>query len=67
MLSPKVINYISDDSIFWEKEPIEYLARDNQIDAYIHDGFWQPMDTLRDKIYLDELWLQGKAPWKIWS
>ena len=67
VLSPKVINYISDDSIFWEKEPIEYLARDNQIDAYIHDGFWQPMDTLRDKIYLDELWLQGKAPWKIWS
>lgn len=66
VLSPKVIDYITDDNTFWEKEPIELLARDNQIDAFVHEGFWQPMDTLRDKIYLDELWVKGKAPWKIW-
>jgi glucose-1-phosphate cytidylyltransferase len=66
ILSPKVIDYITDDSTFWEKEPIENLARDNQIDAFIHNGFWQPMDTLRDKVYLDELWVSGKAPWKTW-
>jgi glucose-1-phosphate cytidylyltransferase len=66
VLSPKVIDYITDDNTFWEKEPIEQLARDNQIDAFVHEGFWQPMDTLRDKVYLDELWASGKAPWKIW-
>lgn len=67
VLSPKVINYITDDNTYWEKEPIEQLARDNQIDAFVHEGFWLPMDTLRDKVYLDELWANGKAPWKIWS
>jgi glucose-1-phosphate cytidylyltransferase len=66
VLSPKVIDYITDDNTFWEKEPIEQLARDNLIDAFVHEGFWQPMDTLRDKVYLDELWANGKAPWKIW-
>lgn len=54
MLSPKVIDYIADDNTFWEKEPLENLAGDNQIDAYVDDGFWHPMDTLRDKMYLDE-------------
>lgn len=66
VLSPKVIDYISDDNTYWEREPLENLARDNQIDAYVHDGFWHPMDTQRDKIYLDELCAVGKAPWKTW-
>jgi len=67
VLSPKVIDYITDDSTLWEKEPMEHLARVNQIDAFVHPGFWQPMDTLRDRTYLEELWLNGKAPWKSWS
>ena len=67
VLSPKVIDYIADDSTPWEKEPMENLARDNQLDAFIHRGFWQPMDTLRDRMYLEELYATGKAPWKSWS
>lgn len=66
VLSPKVIEYIADDSTPWEKDPMEKLARDNQLDAFLHHGFWQPMDTLRDRIYLEDLWLNGKAPWKRW-
>lgn len=66
VLSPKVIDFIKDDSTIWEKEPIEQLAKDKEVDAFIHTGFWQPMDTLRDKIYLDELCIKGQAPWKIW-
>jgi glucose-1-phosphate cytidylyltransferase len=67
VLSPKVIDYITDDSTTWEKEPMEQLARDNQMDAFRHNGFWQPMDTLRDKVLLEELWQSGKAPWKKWA
>lgn len=66
VLSPKVIGYIKDDQTIWEREPMDSLARDGQIKAYFHSGFWQPMDTLRDKIHLEELWASGKAPWKIW-
>jgi glucose-1-phosphate cytidylyltransferase len=66
VLSPKVIDYISGDSTVWEQEPMESLARDNQIDAFFHHGFWQPMDALRDKVYLEDLWQSGKAPWKRW-
>ena len=66
VLSPKVIDYIKDDQTIWEREPMDSLARDGQISAYFHSGFWQPMDTLRDKIHLEELWQSGKAPWKIW-
>ncbi|RFP09848.1 glucose-1-phosphate cytidylyltransferase [Duganella sp. BJB488] len=66
VLSPKVIDYISDDATIWEKEPMENLAKDGQMDAYRHHGFWQPMDTLRDKIHLEDLWESGKAPWKRW-
>jgi glucose-1-phosphate cytidylyltransferase len=66
VLSPKVINYIAGDETFWEKEPLEYLATNNQIDAYKHHGFWQPMDTLRDKMHLEELCAKGAAPWKTW-
>jgi glucose-1-phosphate cytidylyltransferase len=66
VLSPKVIDYIDGDATVWEREPMEHLARKNQMSAYLHRGFWQPMDTLRDKNYLEELWATGKAPWKIW-
>ncbi len=66
VLSPKVIDYIADDSTIWEREPLETLAQAGQMTAYLHDGFWQPMDTLRDKVLLEELWEAGKAPWKVW-
>jgi glucose-1-phosphate cytidylyltransferase len=66
VLSPKVIDYIAEDATIWEREPMETLARDGQFAAYRHDGFWQPMDTLRDKQHLEELWQSGKAPWKQW-
>ena len=66
VLEPEVIQYISDDSTVWEKDPLENLARDGNLSAYKHNGFWQPMDTLRDKNYLEELWQSGKAPWKVW-
>ncbi len=64
VLSPKVIDYIEGDATTWEKKPMERLAQEGQLNAYFHDGFWQPMDTLRDKIHLEELWQSGKAPWK---
>ena len=66
VLSPKVVDYIEGDHILWEREPMEQLARDGQMSAFFHNGFWQPMDTLRDKTLLEDLWLSGKAPWKIW-
>jgi glucose-1-phosphate cytidylyltransferase len=66
VLSPKVLDFIADDSTTWEKEPMEHLARENQMDAFFHHGFWQPMDTLRDKVLLEDLWQNGKAPWKRW-
>ncbi len=66
VLEPEVINFIADDSTVWEKEPLEKLADMEQLSAYKHDGFWQPMDTLRDKKYLEELWNNSKAPWKVW-
>lgn len=66
VLSPDVLDYITDDSTKWEREPLERLAQEGNLAAYQHHGFWQPMDTLRDKIYLEELWQSGKAPWKVW-
>ena len=66
VLSPQVMNYIDDDKSVWEKGPMEQLAKDGELAAFHHKGFWQPMDTLRDKQYLEELWLAGKAPWKVW-
>lgn len=66
VLSPKVIDYIEGDATLWESDPMERLAIEGQLMARQHNGFWQPMDTLRDKAYLDELWVSGKAPWKIW-
>ncbi len=67
VLEPKVIDYIKDDKTFWEKEPLEKLAKNNQLAAFKHGGFWQPMDTLRDKLKLEELWQSGTAPWKVWD
>ena len=66
VLSPKVIDYIVGDTSVWEREPLEGLAKDQQLAAYFHRGFWQPMDTLRDKGLLEELWASGNAPWKCW-
>lgn len=66
VLSPSTIDYITDDQTIWEREPLERLARESQLGAYKHDGFWQPMDTLRDKTHLEELWQSGRAPWKTW-
>jgi len=66
VLSPKVLDYIDDDSTTWEQYPLKQLAEDGELMAYEHHGFWQPMDTLRDKNHLEELWSAGKAPWKVW-
>jgi glucose-1-phosphate cytidylyltransferase len=63
ILEPEVLDYIKDESSVWEKEPLETLAHDGELAAYRHTGFWQPMDTLRDKNYLEELWQQKTAPW----
>jgi glucose-1-phosphate cytidylyltransferase len=66
VLSPAVMDYIGGDHTVWEREPLETLARDGQLAAYTHEGFWHPMDTLRDKNQLEALWNSGKAPWKVW-
>jgi glucose-1-phosphate cytidylyltransferase len=66
VLEPGVLDYIDDDATIWEREPLEAIARDCQLSAYKHTGFWQPMDTLRDKRSLEELWQSGSAPWKVW-
>lgn len=67
VLSPEVIALVANDETIWEREPLERLAESNQLKAYKHEGFWQPMDTLRDKTHLEELWQSGKAPWKVWA
>jgi glucose-1-phosphate cytidylyltransferase len=66
VLEPDALDYIDGDATLWEKEPLERLARDGQLAAYLHHGFWQPMDTLRDKRTLEDLWERGAAPWKRW-
>ena len=67
VLSPKVLERISGDDCTWEQDPLKGLAADENLMAFTHEGFWQPMDTLRDKVYLQELWDEGKAPWKTWK
>ena len=64
--SPRVIDYVTGDDTTWEREPMERLAKDGQLGAYTHEGFWQPMDALRDKQQLEALWASGSAPWKRW-
>jgi glucose-1-phosphate cytidylyltransferase len=66
VLSPSVLENIDGDESIWEGEPLERLVKNNQLAGYKHDGFWQPMDTLREKIYLEELWVNNTAPWKKW-
>jgi glucose-1-phosphate cytidylyltransferase len=66
VLSPAVLGYIEGDATVWEREPLENLAKERSLAAYFHRGFWQPMDTLRDKTHLDEVWATGRAPWKTW-
>ena len=67
VLSPKVLRHIENDATVWEQEPLNALAAAGELMAYQHDGFWQPMDTLRDKHHLEKLWDEGKAPWKTWD
>ena len=67
VLSPKVLPYIAEDSTTWEAEPLGQLASEGQLMAFQHEGFWHPMDTLRDKNYLEQLWQSGEAPWKQWN
>lgn len=67
IVNPAALDYIDNDQTSWEREPMERLAANNQINAFFHDGFWQPMDTLREKMMLDELWQTGRAPWKVWK
>ncbi|MHB1097278.1 MAG: glucose-1-phosphate cytidylyltransferase [Gemmatimonadaceae bacterium] len=67
VLEPSVFDYIHNDATIWEQEPLRQLARDGQLAAYRHGGFWLPMDTVRDRTRLEELWSDGKAPWKIWA
>ena len=66
VLSPKVSEYIKNDETVWEKEPMEQLSKENNLSVYFHNGFWQPMDTLRDKTQLDKMWETKNAPWKTW-
>ena len=67
VLSPRVLDYLQDDDTIWEQEPLQRLAAEGELMAWQHPGFWQPMDTLRDKTYLEELWASGNAPWKTWA
>lgn len=67
VLSPKVLDLLEGDHTIWERAPLETLAERGELSAYQHHGFWQPMDTLRDKTLLEELWASGKAPWKTWA
>jgi glucose-1-phosphate cytidylyltransferase len=67
VLEPAVFEHIASDDTVWEREPLESIARDRQLTAFNHVGFWQPMDTLRDKNQLEEHWKSGKAPWKVWK
>jgi glucose-1-phosphate cytidylyltransferase len=66
VLEPAVLDYIAGDDTIWERAPLERLAREGQLSAFRHDGFWQPMDTLRDKMQLEQLWGSGQAPWRVW-
>ena len=66
ILSPKCLELIEGDQSSWEGEPLKNLSKNNEMMSFEHQGFWQPMDTLRDKNFLEDLWTSGKAPWKVW-
>lgn len=67
VLDPRVIDYIDGDDTVWEREPLERLAQEGNLSAFLHRGFWQPVDTLRDKNHLEQLWTSGDPPWKVWT
>jgi glucose-1-phosphate cytidylyltransferase len=67
VLNKKIFDYLKDDFTIWEKEPLEKLSKENQLIAFKHDNFWYPMDTMRDKDYLENLWEKNEAPWKLWN
>lgn len=67
VLNPSVLDYLEGDETVWEQEPMDKLAQEGELQAFRHSGFWQPMDTLRDKQYLESLWASGKAPWRLWD
>ena len=67
VLEPQVLEYINGDNTVFEQEPLKTLAEQKQLNAFKHKGFWQPMDTLRDKQILEDLWNRGNAPWKLWQ
>ena len=67
VIKPNALDYIKEDATIWEQEPLEQIAQQGNLGAYNHSGFWQPMDTLRDKTLLEELWQGGAAPWKVWK
>ena len=67
VLSPEVGSFIESDQTAWEEQPVDALAKQRQLAGYRHNGFWQPMDTLRDRINLEQMWESGKAPWKSWE
>jgi glucose-1-phosphate cytidylyltransferase len=67
VLEPGVLDFIAGDATIWEREPLEALAREGELMAFCHEGFWQPMDTLREKILLEKLWSSGQAPWRVWA
>ncbi|MDC3372685.1 glucose-1-phosphate cytidylyltransferase [Candidatus Pelagibacter sp.] len=67
VLNKKIFDYLKDDFTIWEKEPLEKLSKENQLVAFKHDNFWYPMDTMRDKDYLENLWEKNEAPWKLWN
>jgi glucose-1-phosphate cytidylyltransferase len=67
VLSPYIFKYLDDDTTVWEQKPLQRLASEGQLMAFEHHGFWQPMDTLRDKHFLEELWVKDEAPWKKWD
>ena len=66
VVSPRVVDYIAGDATVWENEPLRALAREGQLASYRHDGFWQPMDTVRDRTVMEDLWRTGRAPWRTW-
>ena len=66
VLSPRCLEYIDGDNSSWEGEPLTRIANDKQLEGFIHQGFWQPMDTLREKNMLEDMWKSGKPPWKVW-
>ena len=66
VIEPKIFDFIEGDSTVFEKAPLETVASMGELDAYIHNGFWKPMDTLREKMQLEEMWANGTAPWKVW-